>query len=168
MQKPRVAIVMGVSGSGKSTIGTLLAARNNGQFFDADDFHPPANIAKMAAGMPLDDTDRSPWLARLREEVIDASPPAKISVLACSALKRTYRVQLGVGMPGVALIYLHGSPAVLAERLQNRAGHYMKASMLESQLATLQEPQLSEGLVIGIELSVEEIVTAIENALGLR
>src|SRR5687768_3168385 len=134
MNPPRIILLMGVAGCGKSTIGALLAARNGGHFRDADDFHPPANLAKMAAGTPLNDADRAPWLARLREEVIDATPPGQLTVLACSALKKSYRSQLGVGTPGVALVYLKGNPALLASRLAGRANHFMKAGMLDSQL----------------------------------
>ena len=168
MEKPRVVIVMGVAGSGKSTIGALLASRHGGVFHDADDFHPAANIAKMASGTPLDDTDRAPWLARLREEVIDATPAGNFSVLACSALKRVYRQQLGVGSDGVVLVYLKGDAATLADRLGGRRGHYMKAGMLASQLATLEEPQPDEGFTVKIDSSPEEVVSAIEAALGLH
>jgi gluconokinase len=167
MLKPRVVIVMGVAGCGKSTIGALLAARNGGVFFDADDFHPAANIDKMASGIPLDDGDRKPWLARLRSEVIDAAAAGLFTVLACSALKKSYRQQLGVGTPGVNLIYLKGEAALLAGRLAGRAGHYMKAGMLESQLATLEEPSPAEGIHIGIESGPGEIVADMEQVLGM-
>ena len=168
MEKPRVVIVMGVAGSGKSTVGALLASRNGGTFHDADDFHPPANVAKMASGTPLDDADRAPWLARLRKEVIDATPAGNFSVLACSALKRIYREQLGVGTHGVTLVYLKGTPATLAERLAGRSGHYMKPGMLNSQLATLEEPGPDEGLTVEIDGSPAEIATTIETAPGLH
>ncbi|MEO7099192.1 MAG: gluconokinase [Luteolibacter sp.] len=166
MNKPRVIIVMGVAGSGKSTVGALLASRNGGDFHDADDFHPPANIAKMAVGIPLDDSDRAPWLARLRKEVIDATLADGFSVLACSALKKSYREQLGVGTSGVALVYLKGDAATLGARLASRTGHFMKSGMLESQLATLEEPFADEGITIGIETGVGDTVATIETALG--
>ncbi len=159
---------MGVAGSGKTTVGLLLALRNEGKFHDADDFHPPANIAKMAAGTPLDDADRTPWLERLRSEVVDATPADGFTVLACSALRQSYREMLGIGSSGVALAYLHGETEMLASRLASRAGHYMKAGMLESQLSALEAPSADEGVTVGIEASPEEIVTAIETALGLR
>ena len=168
MKRPRVIIVMGVAGSGKSTIGARLAARNNGSFHDADDFHPASNIAKMASGQPLDDSDRAPWLERLRREVIDAVPAGGLAVLACSALKKIYREQLAVGTSSVALVYLKGDAATLTSRLAARPNHYMKAGMLESQLAILEEPSPVEGLTGGINSSVEEIVAAIEAALELR
>ena len=168
MEQPRVVIVMGVAGSGKSTIGALLASRNDGLFHDADDFHPAENLAKMASGVPLDDADRAPWLARLREEVIDAGSAGKFSVLACSALKKVYRAQLGANTDGVALVYLKGDPTTLAERLAGRSGHYMKAGMLESQLAALEEPSPAEGVIVDIAPPADEIVGTIEAALGLR
>ncbi len=167
MEMPRVVVVMGVAGCGKSTVGALLASRNGGSFFDADAFHPAANLAKMAAGFPLDDTDRAPWLERLRREVIDAAPVGGLSVLACSALKKIYRNRLGVGQDGVALVYLKGETALLERRLGARVEHYMKAGMLESQLAILEEPLPAEGLTVGIDSTVEEIVMAIETELSV-
>jgi gluconokinase len=168
MQKPRVIVVMGVSGSGKSTVGALLAERNHGLFHDADDYHPPANIAKMAAGIPLTDEDRRPWLERLRLQVIDPAPPDKLTILACSALKKNYRELLGIHSEDVRLVYLQGSPETLALRLEHRTGHYMKPSMLESQLAALEEPHENEALIVGIEPHVDEITRVIESALGLK
>lgn len=164
---PRVILLMGVAGCGKSTVGALLAARNGGYFHDADDFHPPANIKKMAAGIPLDDADRAPWLARLREEIVERILPGSLTVLACSALKKCYRAQLGVGKPEVALVYLKGDAALLAERLADRANHFMKTGMLDSQLAALEEPGPEEGLTVNIDAPAEEIVTVIESALGI-
>ena len=168
MEKSRVVVVMGVAGSGKTTVGNLLASRNGGNFYDADDFHPPANIAKMASGMPLDDDDRAPWLARLREEVIDITPPGTLAVLACSALKKAYREQLGVGKMGVALVFLDGSADTLAARLEARPGHFMKAGMLTSQLATLEKPDEDEGVTVSIDQPMEEVVGEIERLLGAR
>lgn len=168
MEKPRVVIVMGVAGSGKTTVGEVLAARNGGEFHDADDFHPPENVVKMAAGNPLNDADRAPWLTRLWREVVDATPPGKLCVLACSALKRAYREKLGVGSGDVALVYLQGDAITLTERLGARSGHFMKAGMLESQLSTLEEPDTDEGVTVDISGTVGEIVDEIELALGLR
>jgi gluconokinase len=168
MKPPRIILLMGVAGCGKSTVGALLAEGNGGVFHDADDFHPPANLAKMAAGSPLDDADRAPWLTRLREEVVDMASPDSLTVLACSALKKRYREQLGVGTPGVTLVYLKGTPALLASRLAGRANHFMKAGMLDSQLAALEEPGSDEGLTISIDAPVGEIVSAIKTALGLH
>jgi gluconokinase len=168
MKKTRVVIIMGVSGSGKSTIGLALAAKHGGIFHDADDFHPPANIAKMASGTPLDDTDRAPWLEHMREEVVDAALPGTLTVLACSALKKIYRDMLGCTAPDVGLVYLKGDPATLTNRLSSREGHFMKAGMLESQLSTLEEPHPDEGLTVNIDGTVDEIVSSIEQALGLH
>lgn len=168
MEKLRVVIVMGVAGSGKSTVGALLAERHRGVFHDADAFHPPANVAKMASGKPLDDADRAPWLDRLKLEVVDAAQPGRLTVLACSALKRAYRDRLGVGNDGVSLVYLRGDEALLTSRLGSREGHFMKAGMLASQLATLEEPLAEEGIIIDIDAPVEEILMRIESALGLR
>jgi gluconokinase len=168
MEKPRVVVVMGVAGCGKSTIGARLASRNGGSFHDADDFHLLANIAKMAAGLPLNDKDRAPWLERLRDEVVDAAPAGGLTVLACSALKKIYREKLGVGTSGVALVYLKGDAVTLTTRLAARPNHYMKAGMLESQLAILEEPSPAEGITVGIDSPVEEIVSSIETALNLR
>jgi gluconokinase len=122
----------------------------------------------MAAGLSLNDADRAPWLARLRDELIDTAPAGKITVLACSALKKIYREQLGVGTPGVVLVYLKGTPDVLAERLGKRAGHFMKPSMLERQLADLEEPTQDEGVTVEIDAPVEEIVSWAEAVLGFR
>lgn len=169
MEKPRVVIVMGVAGSGKTTVGEVLAARNGGEFHDADDFHPAENVAKMAAGTPLNDADRAPWLTRLWREVVDATPRGKFCVLACSALKRAYREKLGLGVTDdVVLVYLKGDAATLEERIAARSGHFMKAGMLESQLATLEAPAAEEGVTVDITGTVDEIVDAIELALGLR
>jgi gluconokinase len=168
MNPPHVIILMGVAGSGKSTVAALLASQNGGKYYDADEFHPAANIAKMAAGIPLEDEDRWPWLHHLRAEVIDATPEGELSVLACSALKKSYRALLGVGQPGIALVYLHGTAELLAERLEHRTGHYMKAALLESQLATLEEPLSGEAIVMDISQPVTEIVASIERALGFQ
>ena len=145
---------MGVSGSGKTTVGLELARRLGWCFADADDFHPPANVAKMASGVPLGDDDREPWLASLRA-LIDAQLTAGTStVLACSALKARYRERLR--RASVQFVYLKGDPHKIRARLEARSGHYMKAGLLESQFATLEEP---EGvLVVGIERSVAAIV----------
>ncbi len=167
MRKPRVIVVMGVSGSGKSTVGILLAANNHGVFHDGDDFHPEANVRKMAAGHPLDDTDRAPWLARLREEIIDHAPETGLTVLACSALKKRYRDALGIGGNGVALVYLAGGEEILSERMDHRIGHYMKIGMLTSQLEALEPPAADEGFTVGIDMPPEEIVKCVEEAFGM-
>jgi gluconokinase len=162
---PRIVVVMGVSGCGKTAIGRLLADRIGRAFFDADDFHPAENIAKMSRGVPLDDADRLPWLERLRDEVMDSG---ETTVLACSALRRSYREALGMDREDVSTVFLYGDEAVLEERLSARAGHYMKQQMLASQLDALEEPGESEALRFPITLPPEEIVGGIIRAFFLE
>ncbi len=130
---------MGVSGAGKSTVGKLLASELGWEFADADDFHPAANVEKMRNGIPLTDTDRGPWLESLRAVIADWIEAGKNGVLACSALKKAYRDMLVVGSE-VRVVYLKADREVLRERLLGRHGHYMKEGLLESQIATLEEP----------------------------
>lgn len=137
-----VLVVMGVSGSGKTTIGELLAGRLRARFTDADSFHSEANRAKMAAGVPLDDADRGPWLAALNELLLGWTHDGCGGVLACSALKASHRELLVRGVPGaeVAFVLLEVSRATLAKRLAARRGHFMGPALLDSQLATLEDP----------------------------
>lgn len=130
-------VIAGVSGSGKSTVGRLVADRLGAEFLDADDFHPPANVAKMRSGVPLDDDDRAGWLARLGEELA----ARESVVLACSALKRKYRDQLRAAAPGVKFVLLKADPAEIRHRMELRAardGHFMPPGLLDSQIATLE------------------------------
>ena len=159
-----VFIIMGVSGSGKSTVGSRLAAELGAPFYDGDDFHPPQNVAKMAQGLPLNDADRSPWLARLRDLIAQHLARGESAVVACSALKASYREQLGQGTPGVRLVYLHGSPELLRARMAARQGHFMKAQMLESQFATLEPPSAQEALILSAEKGVADLVEQIRSA----
>lgn len=137
-----IVIVMGVTGSGKTTIGQLLASRTHVQFADGDDFHPAANKAKLAAGTPLTDADRQPWLERLDALLLDWHRSGEGGVLACSALKATYRETLLKGLPAGAAVFvlLEGSRALIAARLTQRHEHFMNPALLDSQLATLEEP----------------------------
>lgn len=153
---PRFFIIMGVSGSGKTVVGKALAQALGWDFFDADDFHPPANVAKMAGGIPLDDSDRAPWLDSLHELISSSLTANRPAVLACSALKERYRQRLLVGNDGVQIVYLKGSYDLIWSRMSARAGHYMKASMLQSQFDTLEEPV--NALTVDIANSVEEII----------
>ena len=158
---------MGPAGSGKTTVGELLAAQLSWEFADGDDFHPPANIAKMSQGIPLTDGDRLPWLQSIRDAMRQWQAQGKSAVVACSALKRTYRDLLGISTnaKGIKLVYLKGSYDLLLERLHSRKGHYMKEQMLTSQLADLEEP--TGAITIGISKSPEQIVSAIRESLGL-
>jgi carbohydrate kinase (thermoresistant glucokinase family) len=138
---------MGVSGVGKSTVGKLLAERLGWPFRDADSFHPPANIAKMSAGTPLDDEDRKPWLAAIAAWLDERRAGSGHGVVTCSALKRTYRDVLLAGRPDVRLIFLHGPRDLIDARMAARKDHFMPPALLDSQLATLEPPTPDEGPV---------------------
>lgn len=161
-------IVMGVSGSGKSTVGAALAARRGWCFVDGDDLHPPANVAKMAAGEPLTDADRTPWLARIAEALQDCRDIPL--VIACSALKRRYRDRLRQADSGVRFVFLYGSTTLLAQRLSGRAGHFMPTSLLQSQLDALEAPGPDEAdvLPLAISLPLAAQLAAIEHSLQQR
>lgn len=162
----QAVLLMGVAGCGKSTVGSQLARAMGASFLDADDFHPPANVARMAAGIALTDADRAAWLDALAERLATGRARGERLVLACSALKRSYRDTLRRGAPDLALVHLTGTPALLAERLAARQGHYMPATLLPSQLATLQPPQADEkGLTLDITAGPERLVQAITTHL---
>jgi gluconokinase len=156
-----IVVLMGVSGSGKTTIGTVLAERLGTVFADADDYHPAANKAKMASGQPLNDDDRQPWLEELNR-VMRGWFAGSGGVLACSALKAKYRETLAAGMPAgaVTFVLLDGDPAMIAERMEHRPGHFMNPKLLESQLATLEPPKDAIRVVNdkAPEVVVEEIL----------
>ena len=154
-----IVLLMGVSGAGKTTVGTVLAAQLGWEFADADDYHPAANVEKMRHGIPLTDADREPWLESLRSLIVAWIAAGKSGVLACSALKQAYRDRLMVGA-SVRVVYLKADRELLRERLLLRRGHYMKEGMLESQIATLEEP--ADAIVLDARSSVEEIVRAIQ------
>jgi gluconokinase len=156
-----IVILMGVTGAGKTTVGRLLADALSAEFVDADDFHPPANVAKMRAGIPLDDADRAPWLARVNA-LLRSRAGADI-VLACSALKERYRTTLTAGLEA-RVVHLSGSRELLRERLRGRRGHYMNPGLLDSQLETLEAP--AGALVVDIAASPETIVAALRRALA--
>lgn len=150
---------MGVAGSGKTTIGAALAKEAHWDFADADDFHPASNVAKMSAGIPLNDEDRAPWLTKLRQYIEDSLKKGSSLVLTCSALKQTYRDRLNVDPTHTKFIYLKGARSLLLERIGHRHGHFMKPEMLDSQLATLEEPK--DALVVDIAHTPEQIVAEI-------
>lgn len=154
-----LVVAMGVSGSGKSAVGAALAQRLRVPFADADDFHPPANIAKMTAGRALDDEDRYPWLEAVGEWL--GSHATTGAVMSCSALRRTYRDQLRHHAPTVEFLHLQGDPEVISGRQANRPGHFMPASLLHSQLSTLEPLAPDElGQVVDVDQSIEAIVQA--------
>jgi len=150
---------MGVSGSGKSTLGRVLSQKLGWDFFDADDFHSPANIDKMAAGIPLSDADRTPWLASLNDQLSSILKVNRHPILACSALKEKYRARLLEGIDGVATIYLKGSYDLIWSRMSAREGHFMKPEMLRSQFEALEEPQ--DALVLDAATSLDEMLDTI-------
>lgn len=160
----RFVIVMGVAGCGKTTVGKSLAKHLRWDFYDADDFHPPENIAKMTNGIPLNDADRSPWLASLHILISSNLIQNRPSVLACSALKESYRQQMLEGNDGVQIVYLKGTYDLIWSRLSMRKDHYMKQHMLQSQFETLEEP--TNALTVDISKSVNDIVKEI--LMGLK
>jgi gluconokinase len=160
-----VILIMGVSGSGKTTIGQMLAARLDWQFQDADDLHSPANIEKMYQGTPLTDTDRRPWLRSLRS-LIDRSLDSNTNlILACSALKAKYRQDLSGGADRVKFVYLKGSIELIQQRLHERKGHFLNPDLATSQFADLEEPD--DAIVIEIDRDPAEIVQQIATDLAL-
>ncbi|ABD89209.1 gluconokinase [Rhodopseudomonas palustris] len=159
---PRVLIVMGVSGAGKSTIAEALARRLGWRFADADGFHPAANVAKMSAGHPLTDDDRWPWLQAIADEIDRVAAAGDHAVIACSALKRAYREVLVHGRGDVRLVYLDGDRALIAARMAARQHHFMPPGLLDSQFGTLEVPHADEQpIVVAIDRPVEAIVADI-------
>jgi gluconokinase len=161
-----VVVIMGVSGSGKTTVGVALAAALGWRFVDADDHHSPESVAKMARGEPLTDGDRGPWLDRLRAIIDGALAGQGKLVLACSALKASYRARLAGPDAGgrVRFVYLAGTPELFHARLTGRAGHFMKAAMLDSQLAALEAPD--DALTVDAAQPVADLVAQVRAALG--
>jgi len=157
--KTRFFIVMGVSGSGKTMVGRALAEHLGWDFHDADDFHPPANVTKMASGTPLDDSDRAPWLASLNELISSSLKADRSGVLACSALKERYRQKLMDGNDNVEIVYLKGTYDLIWSRMETRKDHFMKPQMLKSQFETLEEPM--NAVTVDVSLTVDEIVQGV-------
>ncbi len=156
---------MGVAGSGKTTIGSLLAKEMDWSFADADDFHPAANVEKISRGIALDDTDRAPWLAAIRNNILGWIAEHQNIVLACSALKEAYRQQLSVSSE-VKFVYLQGTYPVIYQRLHNRHGHFATEQILASQFAALEEP--TDATTVDVSGTPEQIVGEIRRRLGLR
>jgi len=148
---------MGVVGAGKTTVGSLLAQKLGWQFADADDFHPAANVEKIRHGIPLDDSDRAPWLAALRDSILKSKRERKNLVLACSALKRKYRDELRVD--GVHFVYLEGDYELIEKRLRRRRGHFASDSILKSQFEELEKP--TDALTVEIDKTPDAIVAEI-------
>jgi gluconokinase len=159
-----VVVVMGVTGAGKTTIGSLLAQQMGWEFKDADQFHPPANIEKMSHGIPLDDADRGPWLAAMHSGIVSWLANGENVVLACSALKRSYRESLCID-PRVKLLYLKGSFDLISERVRSRKEHFAKADLVSSQFADLEEPD--DAITLDVSKSPEEVVAEARRRLGL-
>jgi gluconokinase len=160
-----VIVVMGVAGSGKTTVGRALAAALGWAFRDADDFHPPANVEKMSRGVPLTDDDREPWLAAIRAYIEAALARREAAVVTCSALKERYRRVLVPDPARVKLVHLAGDFALIAERMRARQGHFMKPAMLASQFEDLEPPR--DALTVDIAQPPEALVAQIRSALGL-
>lgn len=159
-----IIVVMGVTGSGKTTVGRMLSQVLGWKYFDADDFHPPANIQKMKRGIPLNDIDRMPWLQQLQlilKQSLDAGEPA---ILACSALTQRYRELLMIDQR-LRLVYLKGDHTLIEERLRERRNHYMNPELLDSQFETLEEP--TDGLHVDISSSPQAIVELIRTQFGV-
>ena len=165
MTETQIIIVMGVSGSGKSTVGKALADELGWAFFDADDFHPASNVEKMARGDALSDQDRQPWLESLHDLIKTQLKSDQASVLACSALKQSYRDTLRGKLANVRFLYLDGSFELIKGRLSERSGHFMKADLLKSQFAALEEP--TDAVWVSIDQDVAEIVESGITALAL-
>jgi gluconokinase len=166
--RPCALVLMGVSGSGKSTIAEALSARLSWRCEDGDKFHPASNIAKMSAGQPLTDEDRWPWLKAIADEIDRLCGKGQRAVFACSALKRAYRDALVHGRDDIRLVLLDGTQALIAKRLATRKGHFMPPDLLDSQFRTLERPAADESAVtVSIDAPVEAIVDDIIHQLKL-
>jgi carbohydrate kinase (thermoresistant glucokinase family) len=166
---PAALVVMGVSGSGKSTVAGLLVKRLGWDFQEGDDLHPPANLAKMAAGKPLGDEDRWPWLDLVGRWIAEQRDEGRPGIVTCSALKRAYRDRIrDRGGAGIVFVYLDGSREKIAERLAARRDHFMPSGLLDSQLETLEPPGADENVVVvSAEGTPQEIADAVVSRLGL-
>jgi len=159
-----IVIVMGVTGSGKTTVGSLLAQELGWQFADGDNFHPAANVEKMRRGIPLTDADRAPWLRAIRDAIQGWIAQHRNVILACSSLKRSYRTELQVD-PEVKFVYLKGSRELIAKRLHARHGHFATEAILDGQFADLEEPE--DAIIVGISGSPEVSAQEAKRGLGV-
>lgn len=161
-----VVILMGVSGAGKTTVGELLAAQLGWPFYDGDDFHPAANVARMRRGEALTDEDRWPWLEALGDHIRALAAEGRSAVIACSALKASYRDRLLTGSEDARIVYLKGSYELIDERLRSRSGHFFDAGLLASQFEVLEEP--GDVIVVDVDRTPERVVAEIRRRLGLE
>lgn len=165
---PCVVVLMGVSGSGKSTTGKRLAKKLGWTFRDGDEFHPDANVSKMRAGTPLTDDDRWPWLDAIAAWIDECRATGQHGIVACSALKRVYRDRLAHGARDVRIVHLRGSEKLIGDRMSRRKNHFMPPSLLASQFATLEEPGPDERItVVDVALSPDRVVTTILERIGV-
>jgi gluconokinase len=159
-----IVVLMGVSGSGKTTVGRILAHELAWPFYDADDFHPPANVEKMHHGVALTDADRVPWLDTLHALLEQLTRDGHSAILACSALKQAYRDRLSAGIAGVRFVYLRGDASLIRLRLARRSGHFMPLDLLQSQVDTLEAP--ADAIAVDIDAAPEQIAARIKAQLG--
>lgn len=161
-----IVVVMGVSGSGKSTVGRLLAKRLGWKYYEGDEYHSAGNVAKMSKGISLTDEDRQPWLERLRRAMDACARNGSNAVFACSALRDRYRTFLAAGKVNIRFVYLKGDASIIRERMNSRSSHYMRAEMLDSQIASLEEPD--NAIVADIRYSPQDIASHITRELGIE
>lgn len=154
----RIFIIMGVSSTGKSSVGSALAKKMNVKFIDGDDLHPKANILKMSAGEALNDEDRAPWLERIRDAAFSIEKKNEVAVIVCSALKQKYRQQICDGNVGITFLHLYGEFELVKQRMQDRAGHFMPVELLKNQFDTLEIPNENNVIKIDINDSIEKVV----------
>lgn len=168
MANGKVFILMGVSSTGKTTIGTALAEQFGMKLIDGDDLHPRANILKMASGLPLNDDDRRPWLERINDAAFSLEQKSENGIIVCSALKKAYRDQIRQGNQKLTFLFLHGSFELIQQRMAQRKGHFMKTAMLQSQFDTLEIPQADESDVIFIDIdgTFEQVVARCAEAVS--
>ena len=158
-----IVLVMGVSGSGKTTIGEALARELGWKYLDADDYHSPENVAKMAAGVPLEDSDRWPWLEKINEELLKIQKQGKSAVIGCSALKHAYRERLARGLRDFEIVYLRGDFALIQSRIAARKHRFMPAALLQSQFDALEPP--AHAIEVDVSAPVESSLSEIKNQL---